>query len=204
MGSEGFPPFFFLCLSFFFFVFSFFFAFLFSRFSPRTRANDCNLLATWEFHSNPVCTDPVQNFPRMGKKVRKFQILAKFWPFRSPGRGPCLMTFLQRLPARRGSRTLFQTPSPKVRDSHFLCFGLPELLLRESRSFLTQISRRNFLPELCGEVHPGAAPFQAPRCTLFSTEQSTFRGGEKGEKVRREKGRKRGGQQRGQKGKKDA
>ena len=69
--------------------------------------------------------------------------------------------------------------------------------------FFTQISGRNFLPELCGEVHPRAAPLQALFCTLFCTEQSTF-WGEKRPKRCREKGRKRGGQQRGAKGKKDA
>ena len=62
---------------------------------------------------------------------------------------------------------------------------------------------RNFLPELCGEVHPRTAPLQALRCALCSTEQSTFRGGRRA-KMCREKGRKRGGEQRGQKGKKDA
>ena len=51
--------------------------------------------------------------------------------------------------------------------------------------FSTQISGRNFLPELCGGVHPQTAPLQALCCALCSTEQSTFRGGEKGEKVSR-------------------
>ena len=50
--------------------------------------------------------------------------------------------------------------------------------------------RRNFLPEIFGEVHPETAPLQALCCALCSTEQSTFRGEEKGEKVPR-KGRKR-------------
>ena len=45
-------------------------------------------------------------------------------------------------------------------------------------AFLTQISGRNFLPELCGEVHPETAPLQDLCCALESTEQSTFRGGE--------------------------
>ena len=49
----------------------------------------------------------------------------------------------------------------------------------------------------------GTAPLQALRCALCSTEQSTFLGGEKGEHVPR-KGEEVGGQQRGQKGKKDA
>ena len=51
--------------------------------------------------------------------------------------------------------------------------------------FFTQISGRNFLPEFCGEVHPQTAAFQALCCALCSTEQSTFRGGEKGQKVSR-------------------
>ena len=42
--------------------------------------------------------------------------------------------------------------------------------------FFTQISGRNFLPELCGEVHPENAPLQAPCCAPCSTEQSTFEG----------------------------
>ena len=56
--------------------------------------------------------------------------------------------------------------------------------LRSSR-FFTQISGRNFFPELSGEDHPGTAPLQALCCALCSTEQSTVRGGEKGEKVPR-------------------
>ena len=58
------------------------------------------------------------------------------------------------------------------------------------RPFFTQISGRKFLPELCGEVDPGTAPLQALRCALCSTEQSTFRGGAKGEKVPRKRGEK--------------
>ena len=62
MGSEGFLLFFsslfrflrFSSLFFCFFVVSSFFSY-----SPRTRANDCNLLGKWGFHSDPVCTDPV-------------------------------------------------------------------------------------------------------------------------------------------------
>ena len=68
------------------------------------------------------------------------------------------------------------------------------------RPFFTQISGRKFLPELCREAHPETAPFQALCCDPCSTEQSTFRRGEKG-KMCLEKGRKRGGQQKGQKGK---
>ena len=67
------------------------------------------------------------------------------------------------------------------------------------RPFFTQILGRHFLPKLCGEVHPETAPLQALCCALCSTEQRTFRGAEKGSKCP-EKGRKRGGQQRGQKG----
>ena len=39
----------------------FFFAFL--RFILEQGANNCNLLENGEFHSDPVCTDPVKNFP---------------------------------------------------------------------------------------------------------------------------------------------
>ena len=49
--------------------------------------------------------------------------------------------------------------------------------------FFTQISGRNFLPELFGEVHHETGPLQAVRCDLCSTEQSTFWGKEKVEKV---------------------
>ena len=66
-----------------------------------------------------------------------------------------------------------------------------------------QISGRNFLPEIFGEVHPETAPLQALCCALSSTEQSTFRGGEKGEKVPR-KGEDKGWPSKEQKGKKDA
>ena len=54
-----------------------------------------------------------------------------------------------------------------------------------------------FLPER-GEVHPETAPLEALCCALCSTEQSTFPGGETGDKVPR-KGTKRGGQPRGNK-----
>ena len=40
--------------------------------------------------------------------------------------------------------------------------------------FDTQISGRNSLPDLCGEVHNETAPFQDRGCALCSTEQSTF------------------------------
>ena len=40
----------------------FFCAFL-RFFALYPRANNCNLLENGEFHSDPVCTDPVENFP---------------------------------------------------------------------------------------------------------------------------------------------
>ena len=49
--------------------------------------------------------------------------------------------------------------------------------------FFPQISGRDFLPQLCGEIHPETAPLQALCCALCTTEQSTFRGGEQREKV---------------------
>ena len=72
--------------------------------------------------------------------------------------------------------------------------------------FFTQISGRKFLPELCGEVHPETAPLQALCCALCSTEQSTFRGGEKGEKMPKKgrNGEEEGWPTKGAKGKKDA
>ena len=75
--------------------------------------------------------------------------------------------------AYKGSFRLFRPPPPRN----------GWIVTLRKLTFFTQISGRNFLPELCGEVHPGAAPLQALLCTLFSTEQSTFRGEEKGEKV---------------------
>ena len=59
------------------------------------------------------------------------------------------------------------------------------VFLRKNWPFFTHISGRNFLPELCGEVHPETAPLQALCCALRSTEQSTFRGREQDEKVPR-------------------
>ena len=38
---------------------SFFLFLVFLVFSRRTKGND----GKWEFHSDPICTDPVQNFP---------------------------------------------------------------------------------------------------------------------------------------------
>ena len=76
MGSEGFSHFFrfssfffvFLLFSSLFFAFlrfsSFFFAFL--RFSPILLGQGQTTAIYWEngeFHSDPVCTDPVRNFP---------------------------------------------------------------------------------------------------------------------------------------------
>ena len=81
-----------------------------------------------------------------------------------------------------------------------------EIFLRARRLpdlFFTQISGRIFLPELCGEVHPETAPLQALCCALRSTEQSTSRGAEKGEKVPR-KGEEQGWPAQGEKRKKDA
>ena len=69
-GVGGIFPFFLFFFSFFFafFVFlrflrfsSFFFAFL--VFSQRTREPTAIYCKNGEFHSDPVCTDPVQNFP---------------------------------------------------------------------------------------------------------------------------------------------
>ena len=60
-----------------------FFAFLcfFLRFSPKARLNNCKLLENWNFHSDPVCTDPVQNFPNVAgnrRKSRESRVLANF------------------------------------------------------------------------------------------------------------------------------
>ena len=48
--------------------------------------------------------------------------------------------------------------------------------------FFARISGRNFLPELCGKVRPGPALSKLCAVQFCSTEQSTFRGGRKGEK----------------------
>ena len=42
---------------------------------PRTRANDSNLLGKWGIHSDPVCTDPVQNFPALRRNVSGISIV---------------------------------------------------------------------------------------------------------------------------------
>ena len=90
MGSEGCSPFshfwgvfslLFRFFSLFFVFFSLFFASLrfpsffcvFFSYSLRRRANDCNLLVNGEFHSDPVCTDPVQNFPK--KYIVRFFVM---------------------------------------------------------------------------------------------------------------------------------
>ena len=64
-------------------------------------------------------------------------------------------------------------------------FALQGLRALENWPFFTQISGRNFLPELCGEIHPRTAPLQALHCALCSTEQSTSRGRKNGENVPR-------------------
>ena len=67
MGSEGFSLF-------FFFAFSFFFVFLriYFRFSPVLLGQEQTTAIYWEngeFHSDPVCTDPVQNFPKLSEAL---------------------------------------------------------------------------------------------------------------------------------------
>ena len=99
--------------------------------------------------------------------------------------------------------------SATIQSSRLKSSSLPEARQEYHKSLMcvivtdpssTQISGKNFLPELCAET----APLQALCCALLSTEQSTFRGGEKATIRWREQGRKRGGQQRGQKGERDA
>ena len=51
--------------------------------------------------------------------------------------------------------------------------------------FYADLGKEFPLSEISGEVHPGAALLQALCCALCSTEQSTFRGGEKDKKVPR-------------------
>ena len=52
--------------------------------------------------------------------------------------------------------------------------------------FRTQISGRNFLPELCGEVHPETAPLQALCCVPLALQnRALFEEVRKGEKVPR-------------------
>ena len=72
-GWRGFPLFFaffvFLYFSSLFYFFLCFFAFLcFSRYSPHFLLEQDQITAIYwkngEFHSDPVCTDPVQNFLR--------------------------------------------------------------------------------------------------------------------------------------------
>ena len=54
-------------------------------------------------------------------------------------------------------------------------------LIREGDLLFLHANFGNFLVELCGEINPETAPLQAVRCALPSTEQTTFRGGEKGQ-----------------------
>ena len=68
MGSEEFSLFrFVFVFAFSFFLFAFFVCLrFFLRFSDillEDTANDCKFLQNGEFHSGPVCTYPVQNFP---------------------------------------------------------------------------------------------------------------------------------------------
>ena len=53
-------------------------------------------------------------------------------------------------------------------------------LYKMSDAFSRRFREGNFLPELCGEVDPETAPLRALSCALCSTEQRTFRGGERG------------------------
>ena len=73
MGSEEFPHFFFCFFSFFF---AFSFSSLFFRFSSGFLliflGQEQTTAIYWkneEFHSDPVCTDPVQNFPKRNPEV---------------------------------------------------------------------------------------------------------------------------------------
>ena len=81
MGSEEFPIFFHFFS--FFFAFSFFFVFLrfssffclFFVFLPILLERGQTTAIYWEngeFHSDPVCTDPVRNFPKFGGNLAGF------------------------------------------------------------------------------------------------------------------------------------
>ena len=78
------------------------------------------------------------------------------------------------------------------------CFQDPD-----SDLFSRRFREGIFLPEISGEIHPETALFPSSVCAPCSTEKSIFEA-RKGRKGCREEGRKRGDQQRGQKGKKDA
>ena len=103
MGSEGFSLFFLLffslffaffiflhCLHFFFFcLFCVFLRFSstflrFLRFSPRTRANDCNLPGKWGFHSDPRLHRPRSELPELSEPATSSLVSsAGVRPFRS-------------------------------------------------------------------------------------------------------------------------
>ena len=87
MGSEEFPRFsfffvrfssFFSFFSLFFVFFIFFFIFLFSW---RTREPTAIYCKNGEFHSDPVCTDPVQNFPTLAKFLSILGLSRSFGDF---------------------------------------------------------------------------------------------------------------------------
>ena len=70
-------------------------------------------------------------------------------------------------------------------------------------TFFTQISGRNFLPKSVERLIP-ELPLSKLCAVPFALQNRALFEGEKRAKLCREKGRKRGGQERGQKGKKDA
>ena len=91
--------------------------------------------------------------------------------------------------ARQGGGSRIR--SKKIREMSSGRYRLENLLFQQlscAWPFLRQISGRNFLLELCGEGHLETAPLQATCRALCSAEQSTFRGGAKGEEVPREGG----------------
>ena len=101
--------------------------------------------------------------------------------------------------------------APGKSRKHRICLN-PHLLkphLRHSNCFsMLTCFHADFgkeCPSIFGEVHPETAPLQARCCPPCSTEQSSRQGERKKRGNRcKEKERKRGGQERRQKGKKDA
>ena len=122
----------------FLFILRFFFAFLrfssfFLHFSaffssssffscpPRTRANDCNLLGHGEFHSDPVCTDPVQNYSQVGRRSVYHHIMKAM-------AATCLTEPMQ----QNHARSLWSRPCPSCTtgsNKHESALGSPPSLL---------------------------------------------------------------------------
>ena len=123
VASEEFSPFF----RFFFFFFSFFFAFWYS---PRGQGEPTAIYCkNGEFHSDPVCTDPVQSVPNLLQEQQHQQAVLVSFPMRRRAQDEHCM-FLACFPTSCGASggSLHGGCKLKVKKAHFAACAFVSLL----------------------------------------------------------------------------